>query len=174
MRGAQRPQRADRIDEQRVRPVEGVDIPAAGDVRPAPRLDRAAELQGQFVEVPLPCVFLDPPLVHQPQQVAVRADVVEAVVVNADVAHVRRHLPDRVPPADLQKSGVARGVELQHGRSVLKALRPLRPPPRRIDSLHRENRRPLLGIVRLFDRGDFRRRKAPQAFDLGQKLLGPQ
>ena len=54
MRDGQRPQRADRIDEQRVRPVEGIDEAAAGDVRPAPRLDRAAELQGQLVEVAVP------------------------------------------------------------------------------------------------------------------------
>ena len=154
VRDRQRPQRTDRIDEQRVRPVEGIDVTAARDLGPPPGLDRAAELQRQFVEVAFPGVFRDPAFAHQPQQVAVGADVVEAVIVDAHVAHVRGHLLDRVAAADLQELGLVRGVELQHGRTVLEALRPFRPAAGRIFPGHRENGRAGGRIVAGLDRQD--------------------
>ena len=59
--------------------------------RPAPGLRRAAEFERQFVKGAFPGIFGDAALGHQPQQIAVGADVVETVIVNAHVADVRRH-----------------------------------------------------------------------------------
>ena len=91
----QRAQRSDRVDEQRVRAVERVDEAAGRQPRPAPRLDGAADFQRELVEAPLPVARLDAPLARQPPEIAVGADVVEAVVVDADVGEVRRHALDR-------------------------------------------------------------------------------
>ena len=138
-------QGADRVDEQRVGTVEGVDEPAA--VRgpgPAPRLHGAARLEGQLVEGPLPGVLGDPALVHQAQQVAVGADVVEAVIVHADVGEVRRHPLHACSACPISRNSfVPGGVELEERRAVLEALRPLGPAARGPCAAHGEDGRAL-------------------------------
>ena len=85
-------QGADGVHEKRMRAVEGVDVAAAiGGPRPAPRLHRAGTFQGHFVRAALPGVLPDAPFLHEAQQIAVGADVVEAVIVDARVGEVRRH-----------------------------------------------------------------------------------
>ena len=79
--------------------------------------------------------------VHQPPEIAVRADVVEAVVVDADVRQMRGHHGDGPLAAELQIPLVVRGVELQQHRAVLKALRPLGPAAGRVAAVDREHRR---------------------------------
>src|SRR5471030_103534 len=97
-------QGADGIDEQGVRPVEGVNISAAIRTwRPARGLHGARDLQRQLVKAPLPSIFGNAPFGHEPQQIAVGADVVETVVVHSDMADVRRHERNRALTADLQK-----------------------------------------------------------------------
>src|SRR5207247_10338686 len=80
----QRAQRADRVDEQRMSAVERVDEAAVGQRRPAAGLHRAADFQRELVEAPLPVTCGRTSLTRQSPQVAVRADVVEPVVVHAN------------------------------------------------------------------------------------------
>ena len=94
-----------------------------------------AHLERELVEVPLPRLVGDAALVHQPPQVAVGADVVEAVVVDADVRQVRGHHGDGPLAAEPQEALVAGRVELQQGRAELEALRPLGPALGRVAAL---------------------------------------
>ena len=66
---------------------------------------------------------------------AVRADVIEAVVVHANVRDVRRHEVDGIAPTDVEKRLVIRDLELINRRAELKALRPLGPAARGILAL---------------------------------------
>ena len=91
VRQRQRAKRADRVDEQRMRAVERADEAAARNARPPARLHGTADFQRQLVEVLFPVARVDPPLAREAPQVAVRADVVEAVIVDARVGEVRGH-----------------------------------------------------------------------------------
>ena len=154
VRNRQRAQRAHCVDEKGVRPVERVDVAfAAGQLRPAGRLHRAGNLQGEFVKMLFVLVERNLPLAHQAQQIAVGGQVVEPVVVHADGRDLRGHPLHRFAPADLQETFVGRGVELQNGRAVLKSLRPLRPAARGVSAPHGEDRRPALGLPRIAARG---------------------
>jgi hypothetical protein len=73
-------------------------------LRPARGLDGAGGLEGEFVEVFFPRVVGDEALAHEAEEIAVGADVVEAVVVDADVGDVRRHEVDRVAAADVEET----------------------------------------------------------------------
>ena len=91
----QDPARADGVDEERVRAIEGVDEATLLVLGPARGLDRTGDLDGEFVEVALPLVVGQAALEHQAAQVAVGREVVEAVVVDADVRDVRGHVSHR-------------------------------------------------------------------------------
>ena len=54
MRKGERAQRADGVDEERVRAVERVDVAAVGNRGPAARLHRAAHFQRELVEPAAP------------------------------------------------------------------------------------------------------------------------
>ena len=64
----ERTQRANRVDEERVRTVERVDEPAVRQARPSPRLDRAADAQGELVEPDLPLAGVDPAFAREAPQ----------------------------------------------------------------------------------------------------------
>ena len=137
-------------------PLKRVDVAAAiGGARPARRLHRAGHFQRHLVEAALPGVFRDASLGHQAEQVAVGADVVEAVIVNADVADVRRHHVDRSLAPDLQEFGVAGGIELQDGGAELEALRPLGPAAAGVLAADSEDGRTVGRGPGLFDGADF-------------------
>ena len=171
VRNRQRAQRAHRVDEKGVRPVERVDVAfAAGQLRPAGRLHRAGNLQREFVKMLFVLVERNLPLAHQTQQIAVGGQVVEPVVVHADGRDLRGHPLHRFAPADLQETFVGRGVELQNGRAVLKSLRPLRPAARGVSAPHGEDRRPAPGLPRLLEAQDFLRRQLEQAVDFGNQF----
>src|SRR5271165_532956 len=126
--GRERTHGADGIDEERMGAVEGEYISAAiRRAGPSCRLDRAGTFQGKFVETPLPPIFRYSAFVHEAQQVAVSADVVEAVIVHADVADVTRHERDGGLAGELKEFGFARGVVSERGGAELKALGPLGP-----------------------------------------------
>src|SRR5262249_46971960 len=144
---------------------ERVDEAAIGQPRPAPRLDGAARSQRELVEAALPGARVDAPLAREPPQRAVRADVVEAVIVDARVRDMRRHALDRALAAELEEFNLAGGVELQQRRSELKALRPLGPPARLIASADREHRRALLGTPAVLDRSNLRGGEIEEAAD---------
>ncbi len=163
-------QRADRVDEQRVRTVERVDEPAAVQARPASRLHRAADLQRQLVEAAFPLARVDPLLTRQPPQVSVGADVVEPVIVHAHVREVRRHALDRARSTEFEECSIAGGVELQQRRSELKALRPLGPASCLIAPSNREHRRAVLRTPGVLDRADLRRREIEQPIDPGHQV----
>ena len=134
----ERAARADGVHEQRLRAVERVDVAGAVlDALPAGGLHGAADLERQLRDVAPG--LLDAALAHEPQQGAVGADVVEAVVVHADVADVRGHEPLGLPPAEVQEAPLAGGVELQQGRADLEALGPLRPAPGRVPPVDGEH-----------------------------------
>ena len=171
MRKRQRSAGANRIDKQRLRAVERIDVAGAvGRFRPARRLHRAADFKRQLKIASLPGVVRHAPFVHQPPQVAVGADVVEAVIVDADVRKMRRHHRERALAAELQKSLVARRVELQQCGAILKALRPLGPALRRVAAFHREHRRCRTGRATFLDRLDALGRPRPKPLQLRQKI----
>ena len=168
-------QRADGVGEERVRPVEGVDEAAAVlGAGPAPGLDGSGAFQRQGVEIPFPGVGGDFPLVHQPGEVAVGADVVEAVVMDAEVGEVRGHVVDDVAPGPVQAFGVAGGVELEQPPSEEEALGPFRPAPGAVLALDREHR----GAVRWPrpppQRLELLPRKLEQAPEPRLQVAGPQ
>src|ERR1051325_6500385 len=102
----------------------------AGSVRdlcPPRSLDSARNLQGQLVEILLAFVEWNFSLPHQPPQISVGGDIVEPVVVHAQVRDMRGHPLNRVAPSEFEKSIVSGRVELQQRRAVLKSLRPFRP-----------------------------------------------
>ena len=69
MRHCQRAQGTHRVDEQRVRAVEGIDVAfAAGDLCPSRGLHRARNFQRQFVKMALVVIVLETSFAHQRQQ----------------------------------------------------------------------------------------------------------
>ena len=173
VRHGQRTQRAHRVHEQRVRAVERVDItPAVRGGRPARRLHRPGDLQRQLVEVLLALVERDLALAHQPPQVPVGGDVVEAVIVHADVRHVRGHELDGLAPPDFQEALLAGGIELQQRRAELEPLRPLRPAARGVFALHRDDRRALGRLPGLLQAQNLLRREVKSRSILGSELAG--
>src|SRR5258706_6921869 len=112
-----------------MRAVERVDEAAVRQRRPPARLHGAADLQRELVEAPLPLADLDARLAGEAPEVAVRAHVVEAVIVHADVREMRRHPLDGARATQLEKARVAGRIELQQRGAELEALRPLGPSP---------------------------------------------
>src|SRR5438093_12142507 len=104
-----------------MRAVERVDEAARRQLRPPPRLHGAAGFQRKLVKATLPLARVDATLANQPPQIAVRADVVEAVIVDAHVREMRRHPLDRAYTAQLEKHFVVGRVELQQRGAELKA-----------------------------------------------------
>jgi hypothetical protein len=149
-------------------PFERVDEAAAGpERRPAPRLDRAAHLQGELVEPDLPLRRLEALLAREAPQVAVGADVVEAVVVHAHVGEVRRHPRQRPIAADVEELFGAGRVVLQQRRAELEPLGPLGPAARAIAPVDGEDRRAVVRLPRIFDRKNLARRDVEEALDAG-------
>src|SRR5271166_1681844 len=137
-----------------MRTVEGVNVTAAGQLRPPTGLDRATQFQGELIEAAFPGILPDPPLAPQSQQIAERADVVKAVIMHAHVADVRGHLLDRVATTNFQELCLVRGVELQNCRAILETLRPFGPASSRVFPCYCENRRTAGWIVVGLDRED--------------------
>ena len=77
--------------------------------------------------------------------VAVRADVVEAVIVHAHVGQVRRHPLERAGAAEIEEPRVVGRIELQQRGAELKPLGPLGPAARLVASLDGEDRRASVG-----------------------------
>jgi hypothetical protein len=108
----QRSQGTNCVHEQRVRAVERMDEPALRGCRPASRLYGATDTERKLVEAQLPVARVDAAFAHQTPQRAVRAHVVEAVVVHARVGEMRRHPLDRASASELEEFRFARRVEL--------------------------------------------------------------
>jgi len=61
------------------------------------------------------------------------------MIVYADVGDVGRHFIDGALSAQIQESGVGRGVEGKQGAAVLEALGPLGPPARGVPAIDGED-----------------------------------
>ena len=89
----------------RVSAGEGVDkTRAVCGLGPAGGLHGTRQLDGQLVEVELALIVRNAAFEHQAAQVAIGGEVVEAVVVDADVRDVRRHLRDGAVAAEREKA----------------------------------------------------------------------
>src|SRR5213594_1307009 len=137
-------------------------------------LYRAAELEGEMIEVSFPFIFGYAAFVHQAQQVPVCADVVKTVIMNSEMAEMRRHEPNCTGPPELEKLQRAGCIVLQNRRAVLKALRPLRPPPRRVFASHREDGRAFGKIPAPLDETDLFSRQLPEMLQLLLEAGGTQ
>src|SRR6202044_1722685 len=89
MSEGENPQGSDGVDEEGVGAVEGVDIAAAvfGGC-PSCGLDGAAGFDSELVEGELPLVVRDSAFAHEAAEVSVSGEVVETVIVDADVGDV--------------------------------------------------------------------------------------
>ena len=117
-------------------------------------LHRARDLQRDLGVVQFALIAGDPALEDQAAEVAVGGDVVEPVVVHADVGDVRRHVAEGLRAAELQHRLVAGGVEVKECHPELEALRPLRPAPRGVAPLPGEDGRAPRRIPGGVDRAD--------------------
>src|SRR5436190_19632349 len=81
-----------------------------------------------------------------------------------------RHHRERPFAAQIQKPLITSRVKLKQRRSVLKALRPLRPALRRIPALHRKNRRWRTRRAALFDGVYALGRTRPKLLQLWEKI----
>src|SRR5688572_17175428 len=113
-----------------MRAVEGINEPAIPQRRPAARLYRSRHFQRQCVEPHFPRLGVEPFLAREPPEVAVRTDVVEAVIVNTGVRQMSGHPLEGPRSAKSEERGVSRRIELQERSAELKALGPLRPAAR--------------------------------------------
>ena len=102
---------------------------------------------------------------HQAQEIAVGADVVEAVVMHAGMGDVRGHEVDGVAPADVEERLVPRDLELIDRRAELEALRPFRPAARGVFALDGEDGRALGGVPAFLQAMDFFARKREEPLD---------
>src|SRR5450432_4266981 len=108
-----------------MRAIERIDVATAiGSPRPSKGLHRARAFQREFVEFPLPRIVRNTPFRHQAKKIAIRADVVEAVIVNPGVGDVWRHQRNSTLSPDLEKLLFAGGVELQNSCAELETLCP--------------------------------------------------
>ncbi len=164
-------QRTDRVGEERVRPVERINVAEVGrELRPTRGLHGAGGLERQFVEIFLPWVVGDDAGGHEAQQIAVGADVVEPVVVHPDVGQVRRHEVDGVAPADVEEGRVACHFILINRPAELEALRPFGPAARGVFALDGEDRRALLGIPAFLKPVDFLAGKREEPLDRREEM----
>lgn len=118
---------ADGIDEEGVWSVEGVDEAAALAFGPACGLDGAGGFDGEFVEVIFPFVVRDAAFEHEAAEVSVGGEVVEAVVVDADVGDVGGHVADGVVASAFEAFLVVGCIEVEDGDAVAEAFGPLGP-----------------------------------------------
>ena len=108
---------------------------------------------------------------HQTPQIAVCADIVEPMVVDSDVRHVRSHLPHGLAATDFEKPLIIGAVKLEQCRADLKPLSPFRPTLRRVFPANRQHGRTLVGPHGSFDREDLVGRQFPHVSDVvGERL----
>ncbi len=178
MRDRQRPARTNRIDEQRLRTVERIDIADAPSqrrrIRPASGLHGPRDLEREFIKVPLPRILRQAAFIHQPPQIPIGAHIIKTVIVDPHVRQMRGHHLHGPPPTKFQELLSARGVELQNRRAILKTLRPFGPPFGRILSRDGEDRRSRTGGTTLFNRAKTISRYRPKDFQSRQQIRRPQ
>src|SRR5581483_4102211 len=104
-----------------MRTVERINVALpVGSSGPARCLNCARDFEGELVKLPFAPAGFYFLLADQPPQIAVRGDVIESVIMDADVRQMRGHSFDCPAPAKLQKAFLAGRIELQQGRAKLK------------------------------------------------------
>jgi hypothetical protein len=126
-------------------------------------------LDRHFAEFDL--VGVELALALEAQPVAVGGEVVEAVVVHADVRHVRGHAIDGEFRGGVGETLFAGGVELQEAGAVVETFRPLGPAARGIFAGVGEDGRTLRGIVGVEDRVDLLAGQLPEALQGGSEVF---
>ncbi len=96
------------------------------------------------------------------EKVPVGGDIVETVIVHAEVGNMWGHGLYGLAAADLEELLVTRGVELQDGRAVDETLRPFRPSASDVFSIHRKDGRALGLVIIVLERKNFFRRDGVQ------------
>jgi len=136
--------------------------------RPARRLHGAGNLERKLVKTALPGILRDAAFVHQAQQIAVSAEILEAMVVDAGVADMNRHQLDCACAADIEKLANARGIDCRMA-SRAGTLRPFRPAAAGVAAVDGEDGRTLRRLPGLFERVNFLRRKIEQPAQLARQ-----
>ena len=132
--------RADGIGEERLGAVERADVAElGGELGPAGGLDGAAGFEGEIVEVGFPLVRGEATFAEESAQIAVGADIVEAVIVDPDVGDVDGHSAEGGVAADLEHGFISGGIVLEDGRAVDEAFGPLSPTAGGVFSLDGED-----------------------------------
>ena len=75
----------------------------------------------------LPIVGGEPAFAEESSQIAVGADIVEAVIVDPDVGDVGGHSAEGGVAADLEHGFISGGIVLEDGRAVDESFGPLGP-----------------------------------------------
>ena len=139
---------ANRVDEERMGAVEGVDEAGVwGKGSPAAGLDSSGDFEGQFIKMPFPRILWDSFFTHQAQQIPVCADIVKSMIMDARVSEVRGHARQRRLAAEFQAVRIPGCIKLKDGGTELETLRPLRPASARVASVGREDRGALAALV---------------------------
>ena len=73
------------------------------------------EFERQLVKIIFPLVERDFPLAHQAPEIAIRGNVVKAVIVDPGVRNMRRHEGERSLVPQPQKLFFAASIKLQQG-----------------------------------------------------------
>jgi hypothetical protein len=135
-------------------------------------LHGARTFQRQFIEVALEFALRNPSLAHQPPEVSVGADVVEAVIVHAHVREVMRHSVHGAFASESQELQVPECIELQQRRAIEKTLCPLGPAARRVFALHGiDGRGRALGVIAV-DRPNLAGGDFPKTLDFRLEIRG--
>ena len=135
--------------------VERINVPEfRSQLRPARSLYGAACLQRKIVKVSFPLIGRKAALLKQTPEVSISADVVEPMVMHADVRKMRGHQAKRPIAADAEHFLITGGIILENRRTILESLGPLGPSPRGIFSLDGKDGRSV-GILPAFFQGGY-------------------
>ena len=176
---------ANGVGKKRLRAVEGVDVAggheAGGALDGRPRLalvggsvagclNGAGDLEGELAVVNLVLAAGGGAFEDEAAEIAVGGDVVEAVIVHADVGDVRGHMAQGLFAAKGEEALVAGGVVLEERHAELEALGPLGPAARGVFALHGEDGGAFGGVPSFVEGGDFLGREVEDAVNGGEEL----
>ena len=146
--------------------------PPRGQGGPSARLHGAADLERELIEVHLPRRRLDAAFAGQPPQGPVGADVVEAVIVHADVREVRRHPAEGARPSQLEERAIAGRIKLQERRAVDEAFASIRSTRARCIVPSTVKTGAPLDDPRAIERQDLRGRQFEHPVDCRKQIAG--
>ena len=144
------------VHEEGMRAVEAVDESPTLPLGPTGSLNGAAGFDREFVEIFLPLIFGETAFEHQAAEVSIGREVVETMVVDADVRDMRGHAANGVIATAGEAFLIARGIKVKDRNAVAEAFGPFSPAACRVFSGNGKDGRSLAFIVFAVDRCDFR------------------